>query len=473
MAISALEGPLAVLQSLVVAHTVQLLTTFDGTYNGNETEQLNVPMSLADYQLLDELLFGTPEQQTTTDDPDPSALLQQLGKNLQNLPIRLAYNSIRQQLIIMFSTELRRTFSQELGSILRDRLACKLSELANDKTLTPILRDESQSISDMLIASYDSPIINPCTGTHEMIVPAVLLLADDKGNMDKPLIVLMVDFSGQPDDEDAARLLDIYPDATIIRVDIPYRNPDARMAAYSIGDTASAYSCSYDIIIRASTATTISHKYSSALPEPSSSSLSSNKLRYLIRNRPLVKRQKDSEDKSIELPLAMLLPELTWRITMAHPAAAGQLTVKLRYASLRRCLTMAAVRQKNMDLLRHKSTEARRPSSADPPLGALGFGLPPYRRLHTLTRSFTPAPVPALAPATTHTRIFDTDRKDGTNGFAVMPRRRGLDPSFAGCDGRILSSSTAVAGLGVPKKDVSNLRTWLDFGRRLARLGRL
>ncbi|KUI72501.1 hypothetical protein VM1G_07658 [Cytospora mali] len=466
MVISALEGPLAGLQSLVVAHTVQLLTTFDGTYNGNETEQLNVPMSLADYQLLDELLFGTPEQQTNTDEPDPSALLQQLGKNLQKLPIRLAYNSIRQQLIIMFSTELRRTFSQELGSIFRDRLACKLSELANDKALTPGLRYEAQNISDMLIASYDSPIINPSTGIHEMIVPAVLLLADDKGNMDRPLIVLMVDFSGQPDDEDAARLLDIYPDATIIRADVPYRRPHARMAAYKAGNIASVYSCSYDIIIRAGTAaTTNSHEYSPALPAPLSSSLSSNKLRYLVRNRPLVNGQKDNEDRSIELPLAMLLPELTWRITMAHPAAAGRLTVKLQYASLRRCLGMAAVRQKNMDLLRQSSAGAGKPSSADPPLGALGFGLPPYRRLHTLTRSLTPAPAP------THTRVFDTDRKDCTNDLALIPHRRGLGPSFAGCDGRIPGSFTTVGGLGIPRKDMSTLRILLGFGRRLARLG--
>lgn len=58
---SALSG--ANLQSPAVARAVQLLATFDGTFNGKEAEQVHVPMTLEDYKLLNELLFGTPHQE--------------------------------------------------------------------------------------------------------------------------------------------------------------------------------------------------------------------------------------------------------------------------------------------------------------------------------------------------------------------------------------------------------------------------
>lgn len=65
MAISALNGDS--MQSLAISHAVHVLSTFDGTFNGKETEQLTVPMSLNDYKLLQELLFGSPEQQMSMD----------------------------------------------------------------------------------------------------------------------------------------------------------------------------------------------------------------------------------------------------------------------------------------------------------------------------------------------------------------------------------------------------------------------
>ncbi|ROW07289.1 hypothetical protein VMCG_03905 [Cytospora schulzeri] len=419
------------LQSLAISHAVHVLSTFDGTINGKETEQLNVPMSLEDYQLLEELLFGSPQQRLSMDDPAPSALLYQLGKHLRDSPLKLSYDPIRQRLLIMFSTELRSSFSQGLGAAIRESLASKLTDLTNDNTLASTLRDEVQRTLDMLTISYDCAIINPSTGTRE-IIPAVILLADDKCDVDKPLLMLVVDFSSNPDDHYAAHLLDMYPNAAIIRADIPYRDREVRTAAYRAGNTASLYTCFYDIIIRSSNSASTSTMYN---VEGSSSSSLPDKLHFLVRNRPLLQQPDDGDKKPIGIPLAIFFPELTWRVALAHPAAgaAGVLSMQLQHAILQRILRIAAVRQKNMDMLRSKSTE-NKPSPSALPLS--GFGIPFFRGLHTLTFSSNSAAVDSRSCT------CNAADKGRAAGF-VMPRRHG--------------------------SDVTNLRGLVGFGWRLAR----
>lgn len=404
---------------------------------------------------LSNISLGLPLTNPHHPDPAPSTLLHQLGKNLQNSPLKLAYDPIRQRLLIMFSTELRSTVSQELGAALRQSLTSKLTELVNDNALTSAIRDEAQITLDMLTVSYDCAVFNPSTGTREMIIPAVILLADDKGDVDIPLLMLVVDFSSSPDDQNAARLLDMYPGATIIRADIPYLNPKARIAAFNAGNTVSVHKLFYDIIIRSSNAAVTSAFHG---VDNLSSSSPSNRLQFLVRNRPLLQQQKNIKEELLEIPLAILFPELAWRIASTHPAAgaAGLLSIQLQHASLRRSLSIAAVRQKNMDILRSKSTENKpRPSPAALPLG--GSSLPSNRGLHT--RAFPST----LAAAATRSCAFNTAGTVPKHGLADMPRGHSLRPNSGRFGGR--ASGMALSG---PGSNLGSLRALLGFGWFLA-----
>lgn len=353
----------------------------------------------------------------------------------------------------MFSTELRSTVAQELGAALRQGLSSKLTELANDKALASVLRDEAQRTLDMLTVSYDCAIVNPSTGINEMVAPAVILLADDKGDVDIPLLIVVVDFSSIPDDQDVARLLHMYPNATIIRADIPYRKPKARIAAFNASNTTPVYTLSYDIIIRSS------NPAATSIPrgvEISSTSSPSDKLHFLVRKRPLLQQQEDTRGVSLEIPLAILLPEVTWRIALTHPAAgaADLLSIQLQHASLRRSLSIAAVRQKNMDILRSKSTDSNpRTSPAALPFG--GFGPLMTRRLHT--RAF---PSTSTAAPTSSCAFETVDKSLRYGSLSVLLRGHGIKLNSAGLGGR------ASAGTG---SNLASLRTIQGFGWRLVR----
>lgn len=103
------------MQSLAISHAVQILSSFDGTFNEEETEQLTVPMSLDDYQLLEELLFGSPEQQLSMDSMYQGAMLLSFSSEALNhssfyprapAPLVLVYNHIP---LFCFSVYLRPT----------------------------------------------------------------------------------------------------------------------------------------------------------------------------------------------------------------------------------------------------------------------------------------------------------------------------------------------------------------------------
>lgn len=55
------------MQNLAISYAAQILSTFDGTIDGKEIEQLAVPMSLEDFQVLEELLFGSSEEHLSMD----------------------------------------------------------------------------------------------------------------------------------------------------------------------------------------------------------------------------------------------------------------------------------------------------------------------------------------------------------------------------------------------------------------------
>lgn len=364
----------------------------------------------------------------------------------------------------MFSTELRSTLFQELGAALRDRVNSKLTELAKDNTLAHTIREEAQRYLDMLTVSYDCVIFNPSTGTREMVVPAVVLLVDDQGDVNTPLLAVMVNFSSKPNDQAAARLLDLYPYTTIIRVDIPYVKPKARVAAADAGNTASSYSCWYDIIIRASTLAANGDK---KLASSSSSSTSANRLHFLLRKRLLPQQKSEDEGKYLEIPLVFILPELAWRISLAHPAAAaaGLLSIKLPYASLRKSLAIAAVRQKNVDKLRLKSsTGAKQPPSSTLPSG--GVCLQPSHGLHTFVSPST------YAPTFTRTRAFDGLGNGCSDDLVAILYGHGHIKGFSRFGGRVSGAVPAVGGIGRPNRNVANLGSLLGFGWRLARRGR-
>ncbi|ROW09874.1 hypothetical protein VPNG_06293 [Cytospora leucostoma] len=367
----------------------------------------------------------------------------------------------------MYSSELRSTFSQELGAALRNHVNHKLAELANDDSLPTVLRNEVQRTQDMLTASYDCGIFDPTTGVHEMIVPATLILADAKQGVDTPLLILLVDFSRRRTGNTAVHLLDMYPDAMIIRVDIPYLDPKARLATIRAGNTASPYTCLYDIIIRANAAAANSFSHDGNDPSSPSSPSTFNKIHFLARNRLLLQHQKDDEE-SLEIPLVLLLPELTWRILLAHPAAAaaGRLSIRLRCATIRRCLNLAAVRQKNMDMLRLKST-GRKPYQgyqAAPPLGS--FGTSASHGLHTLA-------LPATLSLISSCKRTITAVEQGHNeGPAASHSGHGLGIRFGHYHGRVSGPVLAAGGFGGHHRHVANSKTLLNLGWRLARGGR-
>ncbi|KAK7736636.1 hypothetical protein SLS53_006839 [Cytospora paraplurivora] len=311
----------------------------------------------------------------------------------------------------MYSSELRSTFSQELGAALHNHVSHKLVELANDNSLPTPLRNEAQLTKDMITASYDCAIFNPTTGVHEMIIPAALILADSKQGVDTPLLILLVDFSRKRTGNTAVNLLDMYPDAIIIRVDIPYLDPEARLATIRAGNTASPYTCLYDIIIRANTAAANSFSHDAA--------------------------------------------------------AAGRLSIRLRFATIRRCLSLAAVRQKHMDILRLKST-GHKPSQghqAASPLGGFGTPLIPHG-LHTLAFPATPSLTSTCKGTVT---AVEHGRDEG---LAASNGGHGLGLSYDHYGGRVSGPVLAIGGFGGHRRHVANLKTFLNLGRRLARGGR-
>lgn len=390
-----------------------------------------------------------------------------LGKILQKYSLDLIDHPVCQQLAIMHSSELRSTFSQELGAALHKHVSHKLAEIANDDSLPTPLRNEVQRTQDMLTASYDCAIFDPTSGVHEMIVPAALILADGSQNTDTPLLILLVDFSKKQNGSTAARLLDMYPDAIIIRVAIPYLDPMARLATIRPGTTASPYTCSYDIIIRANTAEANSKSHDGKNPSLPSSPITSNTVHFLARNRLLLQHQEDDEE-SLGIPLVLLLPELTWRILLARPeaAAAGVLSIRLRCATMRRCLDLAAVRQKNMDILRLKSTRHKpyQGYQAATPLG--GFGTPSAQRLHTLA---CPATLSLVSSCKGTVTAVEQGRNEGP---AVSYGGHGLGLSFDHDGGRVSGPVLAVGGFWGRHRHVANLQTLLNLGRCLARGGR-
>lgn len=369
----------------------------------------------------------------------------------------------------MFSTELRSTFSQELGAALRQSLTDKLTELAGDIALPTVLRDEAQRTLDMLTASYDCSIYNPATGTREMIIPAVILLADDKGHADKPLLMLMVDFSNSPDDQDAARLLHMYPGATILRADIPYQDPSARSAAFNSGSTTTSvlHTCSYDIIIHSSNAAATSHFHQA---NKSSCCSPPAKLHYLVRNRALLQHQETqpANGEPLEIPLAILLPELAWRVALAHPAAgaAGLLSIQLQHETLRRCLSIAAVRQKNVDMLRSRPSTEKKPGPSPFTLPLGGWNLMSTRGLHTRASPWVSDAASACSHAsrTAAGCCGDDPAVDVFRGHG-----HGLGFSSVGLGGRASRIAIARGCLGFPGSHLASLRTILGFGRRFSR----